>query len=310
MTNSTAEAQPRPDEASDHGASVQTRRNTVVVVQRILSRGFLYVVIAVGATVFFWPLGWLVSSSLKPDADIYLFPPNLIPSTFEWEAYPEALKGFVFFERLRNTMTIVLGVLVGRLLSCSLAGFAFARLRSRWRTPMFLMVLSTMMLPYYVQLIPQFIMFSKFGWLNSFWPLIVPDWFAISAFSVFLFRQFFMSIEREYDDAAKIDGCGYFGIFSRIIVPMSLPAFGVIAILTFLSEYQDFLRPLLYLNDAYKMTLMVGLQLWQGTMLGMYRQRETYILAVSAVATSIPMVVFFLTQRYFIQGVVIGGIKG
>ena len=175
---------------------------------------------------------------------------------------------------------------------------------------MFLMVLSTMMLPYYVQLIPQFIMFSKFGWLNSFWPLIVPDWFAISAFSVFLFRQFFMSIEREYDDAAKIDGCGYFGIFSRIIVPMSLPAFGVIAILTFLSEYQDFLRPLLYLNDAYKMTLMVGLQLWQGTMLGMYRQRETYILAVSAVATSIPMFVFFLTQRYFIQGVVIGGIKG
>ena len=310
MTNSTAEAQPRPDEASAHGASVQTRRNTVVVVQRILSRGFLYVVIAVGATVFFWPLGWLVSSSLKPDADIYLFPPNLIPSTFEWEAYPEALKGFVFFERLRNTMTIVLGVLVGRLLSCSLAGFAFARLRSRWRTPMFLMVLSTMMLPYYVQLIPQFIMFSKFGWLNSFWPLIVPDWFAISAFSVFLFRQFFMSIEREYDDAAKIDGCGYFGIFSRIIVPMSLPAFGVIAILTFLSEYQDFLRPLLYLNDAYKMTLMVGLQLWQGTMLGMYRQRETYILAVSAVATSIPMFVFFLTQRYFIQGVVIGGIKG
>ena len=288
----------------------RTRKTRSAIIQRTISRSLLYLVITVGAIIFVWPLAWLVSSSLKPDHEVFIFPPNLIPSDFVWNAYPEALAGFKFVNRLRNTMTIVVGVEIGRLISCSMAAYAFARLRARARTPLFVVVLGTMMLPYYVQLIPQFIMFKHLGWLNSFFPLIVPDWFAGSAFSIFLLRQFFMSIDREYDDAARIDGCGFLGIFLRIIVPMSLPALGVIAILTFMSEYNDFLRPLLYLNDLEKFTLVIGIRVWEGSELGLNRARETYIMAVSVAMTAIPMVVFFFTQRYFIQGVVIGGLKG
>ena len=310
MTTSDAARESGPATATISPVLVRSQRTRSAVMQRTLGRSLLYLVIIAGAIVFAWPLAWLVSSSLKPDHEIFIFPPNLIPSDFIWNAYPEALAGFNFIERLRNTMTIVLGVLIGRLISCSMAAYAFARLRAPGRTPFFVVVLGTMMLPYYVQLIPQFIMFKELGWLNSFLPLIVPDWFAGSAFSIFLLRQFFMSIDREYDDAARIDGCGFLGIFFRIIVPMSLPALGVIAILTFMSEYNDFLRPLLYLNDLEKFTLVIGIRVWEGSELGLNRARETYIMAVSVAMTAIPMVVFFFTQRYFIQGVVIGGLKG
>ncbi len=167
-------------------------------------RILLYLAVAAGALVFLFPLFWLVSSSLKPEGDIFLFPPNLWPSQVMFGNYPAALSNFPFLQTGLNTMIIVLGVEVGRLISASLAAYAFARVRIPWRRTLFVLVLSTMMLPYHVTLIPQYILFRDLGWLNSFKPLIVPSFFGGGAFFIFLLRQFFLTLPKELEDAAKI----------------------------------------------------------------------------------------------------------
>jgi ABC-type glycerol-3-phosphate transport system permease component len=193
-----------------------------------------------------------------------------------------------------------------------MAAFAFSRLRVPFREPLFVLVLATMMLPYHVTLIPQFLLFRDLGWLNSFYPLVVPSFLGTSAYMIFLLRQFFMSIPREYDEAAEIDGCGYVGIFWRIVLPQARPALGVLAILTFLQEWNDFLAPLIYLNDRSKMTLAVGLKVWEGQLKqpGSDIIPISHTLVISSVMTLVPMAVFFVAQRRFIQGVVISGVKG
>ena len=156
---------------------------------------------------------------------------------------------------LKNTMVVEVGVLIGRLLSATLVAYGFARLRFPLRGAIFVLVLCTMMIPYHVTLIPQYAFFRQLGWLNTPFPLIVPAWFGGGAFYIFLLRQFFLTIHRETDDAARIDGCGYFGIYWHVIVPMSLPALGTLTIFTFLAEWNDFLAPLIYLNDQETQTL-------------------------------------------------------
>jgi ABC-type glycerol-3-phosphate transport system permease component len=227
--------------------------------------------------------------------------------------YPQALANFPFLQTGLNTMIIVLGVEIGRLLSASLAAYAFARVRIPWRRAFFILVLSTMMLPYHVTLIPQYILFRDLGWLNSFKPLIVPSFFGGGAFFIFLLRQFFMTIPKEYDDAARIDGCGTLGIYWRIILPLSKPALGTVAIFTFMGEWNDFFAPLIYLNTPDKWTLALAIKTWELTQqsgLGYKPQPYNHIMAIATLITLVPMVMFFFTQRYFVQGVVVSGIKG
>jgi ABC-type glycerol-3-phosphate transport system permease component len=294
------------------GSVTLARAGKAVSVQYVVLRVLLYTALAVGTFIFIWPLLWLIASSVKPTHEVYRFPPNLIPSEIQWSHYPDALENFNFARGFGNTMTVVVGVLFGRLLSCTMVAFAFARIRVPFRDGIFMVVLATMMLPYHVTLIPQFLLFRDLGWLDSFLPLIVPSFFATSAYIIFLLRQFFMAIPTEYDEAAEIDGCGYFGIYWRIILPQAMPALGVVAILTFMGEWNDFLAPLIYLNDQATMTLAVGLRAWQLSLgqPGAGYLPVTWPLVVSTVLTIIPLAVFFFTQRYFIQGVVVSGIKG
>ena len=280
--------------------------------RRIIVRALLYAALAVGTYIFIWPLLWLVTSSVKASNEIYSFPPSLIPEVWHWNYIPDAMSKFSFMRSFITTMTIVVGVTIGRLISCSLTAFAFARIRVPGRDVLFIVVLATMMLPYHVTLIPQYLLFKELGWLNTVNPLIVPSFFGTTAYLVFLLRQFFRTIPFDYDEAAQIDGCSLFGIFFRIVLPLSLPALGVVMILTFMGEWNDFLAPLIYLNDLDKMTLAVALRSWhvQQNQPGGVKHPEAYIMVVATVITLIPMLVFFVAQRYFIQGVVISGVKG
>ncbi len=307
------QATTRVSTSVEHSESRRDRRRLAFRVQHWTARLLSHFAVTAGAIVFLFPLFWLVSSSLKPEGDIFLFPPNLWPSAFMWSNYPAALSSFPFIQTGMNTMLIVIGVEVGRLLSASLAAYAFARVRIPWRGPLFMLVLSTMMLPYHITLIPQYIIFRELGWLNSFKPLIVPSFFGGGAFFIFLLRQFFMSIPREYDDAARIDGCGTFGIYWRIILPLAKPALATVAIFTFMGEWNDFFAPLIYLNTPDKWTLALAIKSWELTQqsgLGYKPQPYNHIMAVATLITLAPMLMFFFTQRYFVQGVVVSGIKG
>jgi len=269
-----------------------------------------YLLLAAGAIFMLFPFAWMLSSSLKEAGDVLKFPPEWIPSPVVWRNYIDAMTldyapFGIFF---KNTIIITFIAVFGQLLSSSAVGYSFARLRWSGRGPLFIVLLATMMLPYQVTLIPVFILFKKLGWVDTLLPLTVPAFFG-DAFYVFLFRQFMMTIPTEMDDAARIDGCGTAGIYSRIIVPLSTPVLLTAAIFIFLSQWNDFLGPLIYLNSTHNYTLSLGLRIVQGY--GGYGvQRWHLLMAASLIVMSPVLALFFLAQRYFIQGVVISGVKG
>ena len=278
------------------------------IIREVLFHGVLITL----AAVFLTPLVWMVSSSLKPEGYVFEFPPRLIAERIQWWNYGEAWAQFPFWNALKNTLTVTVGVMVGRLLTASITAYVFARLRFRGRNTLFMLVLSTMMIPYQVTLIPQYLLFRTLGWLDSIKPLIWPSWFGGGAYFIFLLRQFFMTIPRDYDDAARIDGCGTFGIFWRIVLPMSGPALGTVAIFTFMGGWNDFFGPIIYLNTQSKYTLAVAIRQWQRSTflsIGGYRAWR-HIMAMCTILSLPPTLVYFFTQRYFVQGLVISGIKG
>ena len=300
-----------PALAELQGWSARARR--VARVRHVAYEALHYVLLASLAAVFMMPLIWMISASFKPEGYIFEYPPRLIAERIQWWNYRDAWRQFPFWSALNNTMTIVVGVLVGRLLTASLTAFAFARLRFKGRDALFILVLSTMMIPQQVRLIPQYLLFRWFGWLNSMRPLIVPSWFGGGAYFIFLLRQFFMTIPRDYDDAARIDGCGSFGILWRIILPMSAPALGTVAIFTFMGGWNAFFGPTIYLNSVDKHTLAVAIRQWQwlgDLSAGANKPGWSNIMAMCAVLTMPPVVVYFFTQRFFVQGLVISGVKG
>jgi ABC-type glycerol-3-phosphate transport system permease component len=272
----------------------------------------LYVVLLLLGVIFVLPLVWLVSSSLKHESQVFAFPPQFIPRPIVFGNYPEAISKFPFWSSARNTVVITAGVMVGHLLTCSFTAYVFARVRFPFREALFMLVLATLMIPYHVYLIPQYILFRILGWLNSPRPLIIPALLGQSPYYIFLMRQFFRTIPVEYDESARIDGCGRFAVYWRIIVPLSLPVLGVVAIFTFMSTWNDFLGPLIYLNEPRKQTLAIAIRTY-AEMKGSHVLEEmkwTDLMAASSLVTLPPMLLFFILQRYFIQGVVITGIKG
>ena len=253
----------------------------------------------------------MIASGMKAEGDVFEYPPNFIPQEIHLENYLEAINQFPLISALRNTMFVIVMTEIGRLLTSSLAAYGFARVRFPHRDKIFILVLSTLMIPYHVTLIPQFLIFRDLGLLDSLHPLYIPNLFGGGAFFIFLLRQFFMTIPQDYDDAARIDGCGTFGIYWKIIMPQSLPALGAVAIFTFMWTWEDFLGPLIYLNSPEKHTVSLAFQQWERSpRFTTAQQGWNHIMAMGTVITLPPILVFFFAQRYFIQGVVISGVKG
>jgi ABC-type glycerol-3-phosphate transport system permease component len=262
-------------------------------------------VLIAGLVLVFFPIAWAVSTSLKNPGDIFLYPPTWIPNPIRWQNYVQAMTTADFGRYFLNTAFITLVDIVAKVLSCSLVAFSFARLRWWGRDFLFLVMLSTLMLPQQVTLIPQFIIYRQLGWIDTFLPLIVPNLFG-GPFFTFLLRQFFLSIPTDLDDAARIDGCSSFGVFWRIILPLSRPALMMVAIYVFNITWNDFFGPLIYLHNRNNYTISLGLQAFQ-TQSG---PEWHLIMAASLVAMLPVLILFFFGQRYFIQGVVFSGVKG
>jgi len=253
------------------------------------------------------PFFWMISTSLKKQWDVYQFPPVWIPSPPQWQNYSQALTVYPFQTYLLNTLTIVLFTVTGTLLSCSLAAYGFARLRAPGRDVIFVVLLGTMMLLYTVTMIPVFMLFNRLHWVDTFKPLIVPSFFG-SAFYIFLLRQFFLSIPRELEDAARIDGCSPLMSYWRIVLPLSKPALATVAIFTFMDSWNDFLGPLIYLSDESHRTLALALAYFQGS--ARIGPQMHLMMAVAFVILIPPLLLFFFAQRLFIQGIVFTGVKG
>jgi multiple sugar transport system permease protein len=246
----------------------------------------------------------MLSTSLKEGPQVYTWPPVWVPDPFRFDNYGKAWDLLPFAQFYWNTLRITFLSIIGTVISCTLGAYGFARLRFRGRDFWFVILLATMMLPSQVTMIPQYIWFAKLGWVNTYLPLIVPH-FLGNPFSIFLLRQFFMTIPHELDDAAKIDGCSFFGIYSQIILPLSKAAVGVVAIFSFTYHWNDFLNPLIYLQSIEQFTISLGLRMFQtNTFVDMQS-----LMAMSVVALIPQLVIFFIAQRYFVQGVVLTGLK-
>lgn len=277
--------------------------------RRRLQRLVLYVVLTLGAIPVALPFVWLLRSALMNDNQIFVAPPEWIPRPIEWSNFSGALTSQPFLGYFLNTMIIEVAVVSGTVLTCSIAAFSFSRLRWRGRNVVFAVLLSSVMLPYAVTLIPTFVMWRSLGALDTFVPLTVPAWFAGAGggvFNVFLLRQFFLTIPFELDEAAYIDGASPWRVFWTIILPLSKPALVVVTIFTFISVWNDFLGPLLYLNDQANYTLALGLAAFQST----YTAQWGWLMAASTAVIAPIVLLFFFLQRYFIEGVTLTGIKG
>jgi ABC-type glycerol-3-phosphate transport system permease component len=271
----------------------------------IVYYGYVYAMLLVGAAIIFVPFWWAVSTAFKLPQNIFLDPPQWIPNPWTLQNFRDALDAAPFWTFARNTMIICAWSVLGEVLSTSMAAYAFARLRFPGRNFLFLVLLATMMLPSIVKLVPTFYIFLKLGWVNSFLPMIVPHFLATPIY-VFLLRQFFASIPLQMDEAARVDGASFYRIYWDIILPLSRPAIAVVAIFTFLGEYENFFGPLIYLNSTDKFTLALGLNLFKG----MFSVDFGPLMAVSFLMMVPPIALFAVAQRYFIQGIVITGVKG
>ena len=271
----------------------------------MLAQLFAHLVLIAGAVIFAFPFVWLVSTSLKPDDQLFLFPPTFIPRPVRWDNYTRMLQYLPFFQFLKNTLYVTVLNVIGTLLSCSLVAYGFARLRFPGRDILFLVLLSTMMLPPQVTMVPVYLIFKRLGWVDTFKPLYINSFFGIPFF-IFLLRQFMTTIPYEIEDSAKIDGCGYLRLYGTIILPLIKPALATVAIFRAMNSWNDFLTPLIYLNSVNKMTLALGLRLFQN----MYGGEWSLMMAASTLMTLPIIVLFFFSQRQFIQGITLTGLKG
>lgn len=277
-------------------------------IRKIILRAVFYTIAATGAVLFMGPILWSVSTAFKQVSDIMSYPPHLIPQPIVWKNFIYAFTKASIGLPMINTSIIACACIVGQVFSCSLTAYGFARLRFPGRNILFIAVLATMMLPFHVVMIPQFILYRYLGWIDTWWPLIVPSFFASGGFYVFLLRQFFLTLPFELDDAARIDGCGTWGIYWRIVMPLSIPALSVVAVFTFMSKWTELLGPLIYINSKEKWTVSLRLAaIYTPTFVGV----DWNIIMMSSLVSTIPLVIlFFVFQRLFIQGIVITGVKG
>ncbi|MGB8451523.1 MAG: carbohydrate ABC transporter permease [Anaerocolumna sp.] len=274
---------------------------------RIAARIITYIILIFAAIVCLFPFIWMISTSFKPMSDIYKMPPSLIPEKGTVENFVEGWKGANFGLYFKNTAIIAFLATVGTVLSSSIVAYGFARFHSRLSKLLFMVLLGTMMLPTQVTLIPQYLLYFKLGMLDTFWPLIIPSWLGGGAFNIFLFIQFFRTLPKELDEAAKIDGANSFQVFARILLPSVKSVMLAVLVMALVYNWNDFFNPLIYLNSNEKFTIAIGLQFFKGS------QGNVQIgqMMAMALVSLFPVLVIFATcQKYFIQGIKMSGLKG
>jgi multiple sugar transport system permease protein len=269
-----------------------------------------YVGAAALSIIFVFPFFWALSSSLKTISEINTYPAILLPAIPQWANYARVLQTEPFALWVENSLIIVVGSTFGALLSASVVAYSFARFRYRGRDTLFIVTIGTLMLPAQVTLIPQFILFHDLGWVNTVLPLVVPAWFGGGGFSIFLLRQFFMSLPRDLDEAAIADGANPLQVYWSILLPLCKPALSALAILWFIGGWNDFLGPVIYLNTPDKFTVAVGLSVFQNDSTTGGELLEHLLMAATVMAIVPCIAVFLAAQRYFVEGIVLTGIKG
>ena len=276
-------------------------------IRTVLAAGLRHSLLIAASFVMLYPLLWMVASAFKPEnvifTDLSIIPPSLDLHNFRdgWTALQTSFTRFYW-----NSFVIAILVVVGNLASCSLTAYAFARLTFRWKQPLFALMLGTLMLPYHVTLIPQYVLFLQLGWIDTFLPLVVPKYLAADAFFIFLMVQFFRGIPRELDEAAQMDGCSPWRIYWKVIMPLSLPVMATAGIFSFLWTWNDFFGPLIYLNDSANYTVPLALRSFvDATGTSAWGQ----LFAMSVLAILPIFLVFLLFQRLIIEGVAMSGMK-
>ncbi|MDE0529228.1 MAG: carbohydrate ABC transporter permease [Truepera sp.] len=274
--------------------------------RRRLGKVVVYLLCILGSVLMLIPLAWLVRSSVMSLGQIFTFPPEWIPSPWRWENYPQALTSIPFFRYFVNTLVILVPSVLGTVVTSTLAAYGFSRLQWPGRDIVFGILLTTLMLPYAVTLIPTFLLWAGLGLVGTYWPLIVPHFFGGGIFYIFLLRQFFMTLPKELDEAAIIDGASPPQVLWYVIVPLSRPALITVVIFATLFEWNDFLEPLIYINRSSQHTLALGL----AEFTGLYTSQWHLLMAASTVVILPVLILFFFAQRYFIEGIALTGTKG
>jgi multiple sugar transport system permease protein len=259
-----------------------------------------------GAVAVLVPFAWMVSTSLKPEAEVFRQPIQWVPRTTRPENYAEATTLIPFWRYFLNSLIVAIPVVIGTVMSAAAAAYAFARMRARGLRVLFALVLATLLLPGEVTLLPSFLLFRELGWVGSYLPLIVPSLLGGGAFNIFLLRQFFRTIPLAHDEAARLEGHGFASIILRVVVPQAWPAIALVATFTFVETWNDFLGPLLYISDQDRYTLPLGLNFFKD----IYNTQWAHLMAASLLALLPCLLVFFAAQRAFTEGVVLTGRKG
>ena len=273
--------------------------------RRVVNAVIVYLVLTCGAVVFLIPFFWQLTSALKTNAQIFVYPIEWVPKPWVFDNFPQVWRVLPFGLFFRNTVFVTACVITARLLVNTVVAYGFARKEFWGRNVLFMILLGTMMIPYQVTMIPLFIIFRSLKWINTFAPLTVPEFFAHDAFSIFLMRQFFLTIPNELEESAVLDGARSFLVFRRIYLPLSKPALVSVGIFAFINTWNDFIQPLIYINSPKRYTLTLGLRLFRGEY-----TTDWNLLMSASVQVIIPcLIVFFLTQRYFVEGIALTGMK-
>ena len=261
------------------------------------TKAVIYVLLILVAVYFLFPFGYMFFSAFKTEAEINAIPPSLFPKKFLWSNFVNAWQSQEFGTFLKNSILVTIGTTVGQLLSCSLVAYGFARYEFKGKNVLFMILLSTMMIPWDVTMIPQYMEFKLFGWINTLKPLIVPSWFG-SAYYIFLMRQFLMGVPKDYEEAARIDGANAFQIYSRIFMPILRPQLILVAVLNLLTVWNDYLGPLIFLQDRSKFTLALGLASFKGV----HNTQIVPMLCITIIMIIPPILAFIGAQKYIIEG--------
>lgn len=280
-----------------------------ITLRLTIRTGILYAVLSVLSGIFMVPLVWMLSVSLQDGSGVFARPFVWIPATLHWENFAGAVALFPFARYLANTGIITVSVVALTVLSSSLAAYGFARLRFPGRDLLFAVCLATMMLPGQVTMIPLYAAYARVGWIDTWYPLIVPALFG-SPFYIFLFRQFFLTIPREFDEAALLDGAGRMRIYWSVILPLARPALATVALFSFIGTWNDFFNPLIYINSPDKATLTLGLHMLKTQIIGTGAVQWHLLMAASLLVMIPNVIVFFLAQKQFIKGLQMGGLRG
>ncbi len=276
-----------------------------------LRSGVLFYVLAAMLTVFFMgPFVWTVLSSLKLPNEITAFPPVFVPSQLRFENYARAWQKVPFLSFYINSLTVTVLAVLGQVISATLVAYGFSRFRFPGRDAIFMLVIATLIVPWEVTIVPSFILYKWLGWLDTLKPLIVPYWFGGSPLYIFLLRQFFMGIPREFDEAAEMDGANSFRILWQILVPLCVPAITTVAIFSFLQHWNEFIQPLIFLNSPENFTVSLGLRFFQTSPADPGEPKEHLLMAAAVIAAIPCILLFFAAQRFFVRGIVMSGIKG